>query len=422
MKFNTKINIRKATATTPQKLYLICRWGGVKFVYPTPYNVLPKHWNNKAQSVRSVINEPNKDIINGYLNAIKGEALRLYTLATAQRKELSKDDLKAGLDLWNGYIKKNEIRYFLDYLQKYIAESPNRKNPKTGRYISRRTIQEYNTTNSYLTEYEQTTRQRLTFENITLTTLQGFYNFLSSENKDFALNNIAKHVDNFRQFLRAAKSDGYNVSPDILDTDKFKPAREKAQNIYLNTNELKALFELDLSDNPTYDRVRDLFLIGCFTGLRISDFNDIQPHQIKGEILDITTKKTRQRVVIPITDDLRTIFNKYNGHAPKPISEQKLNKYIKEIAKLAGINDKTEKQQTRHGQIMVTIREKWEFVTSHTARRSFATNGVKAGIPIALIMAITGHTKEATFWKYVKLSPLEKGEELKKYLTGLKSN
>lgn len=422
MKFNTKINIRSATAATPQKLHLICRWGGIKFVYPTPYNVLPKHWNNKAQSVRSVINEPNKDMINGYLNAIKGEALRLYTLATAQRKELSKDDLKAGLDLWNGYTKKNEIRHFLDYLKKYIDESPTRKNPKTGRYIGRRTIQEYNTTNGYLIEYEQTTRQRLTFENITLTTLQGFYNFLASESKDFALNNIAKHIDNFRQFLRAAKSDGYNVSPEILDTDKFKPAREKAQNIYLNTNELKALFELDLSDNPTYDRVRDLFLIGCFTGLRISDFNDIQSHHIKGEILDITTKKTRQRVVIPITDDLRAIFNKHAGHAPQPISEQKLNKYIKEIAKCAGINDKTEKQQTRHGQVITEIREKWEFVTSHTARRSFATNGVKAGIPIALIMAITGHTKEATFWKYVKLSPLEKGEELKKYLTGLKSN
>ncbi|HRO84496.1 MAG TPA: tyrosine-type recombinase/integrase [Niabella sp.] len=422
MKFNTRINIRKVKAATPQKLHLVCRWGGIKFVYPTPYNVSPKHWNNKAQSVRNVIDVPNKDIINSYLNAIKGEALRLYTLTTAQRKELTAADLKKGLDLWNGYTEKNEIRFFIDYLQKYIDESPQRKNPKTGRFIGRRTIQEYITTKKNLIEYEREIKQRMTFENINLSTLTGFYDFLASDSKDFALNNIAKHIDNFRQFLRAAQADGYKVSNEILDTNKFKAAREKSQNIYLNKSELKALSNLDLSAKPTLDRVRDLFLIGCYTGLRISDFKDIQPHEIKDDFLNIITKKTRQRVVIPITDDLRAIFKKYDEHAPKPISEQKLNKYIKEIAALAGINEETEKQQTRHGKIIAEIGEKWQFVTSHTARRSFATNAVKSGIPIALIMAVTGHTKEGTFWKYVKLSPMEYGEAMKRYLSDLKNN
>lgn len=413
MKFNVRINIRQQTAKVPQKLHLICRWDGLKLVYPTRHNVLPKYWSNKAQSIRNTIEEPNRDKINKHINEIQIEAKRIFDSKNDINKNLSKSYLKQQLDIWNGYENK-EILTFSAWLQKYIDDSPERLNPRTGRKISFRTIQEYKTTQTYLKEFEKANNETLDFDNITVSTLQGFNYFLTTV-KGFALNNIAKHIDNLRQFLRAAQDDKIQIDIDTLNTKKFKVARENAQNVYLNNEEINALFKLDLSENATFDRVRDLFLIGCLTGLRISDYNNLKPHHIKGDLLHITTEKTKQQVVIPITDKLRIILSKYNGSAPPKISDQKLNKYIKEICSMAEINEETEKQQTKNGKIETTIQKKWELITSHTARRSFATNGVKQNIPINLLMAITGHTSEKMFWKYVKLSPLEKGLELQKY-------
>ncbi|WP_315820979.1 site-specific integrase [Paraflavitalea speifideaquila] len=214
-------------------------------------------------------------------------------------------------------------------------------------------------------------------------------------------------------------------------------AREIPQDVYLTENELQTIAGIDLSDRTQYitiqqgqngeektvkvhyhtlDRVRDLFMIGCYTGLRVSDYNNIKPHHIKGKYIDLYQRKTGERVVIPIHNTVKTIIAKYGGQTPPKISDQKINQYIKEICKLAEITETIEKQQTKGGEKVASVLEKWQLVTSHTARRSFATNMTKQGIPIQLIMKITGHKKESVFLKYIKLSALEYAEILQKHL------
>lgn len=417
MKFNTRFNLRKQDSKKPQKIYLVCRFNYEKLVYPTSFNVLPTHWNAKAGEIRNVIAEPDRFLINNYLQELRAAANGIYNNSIDSHTSLTKQLLKRELNKYTGLTVEAKAT-FKEWLQNYIDNSPTRINPKTGRVISYRTIQEYNTTFKCLQDFEKENGERLDFDTINLQTLRDFRDYLTTM-KGFAVNNIAKHIDNVRQFLRVANDDKIKIDIDTINPKKFTVAREMPQDIYLNEIDLKAIENLDLSNKLTHDRVRDLFLIGCNTGLRISDFNNIKHHNIKGNFIEIYQYKTGGKVVIPINKTVKAILTKYNGNTPPKISDQKLNEYLKIICKEAGLKEQIEKQQTKAGEKIKTVYEKWQMVTSHTARRSFATNMTKKGVPIQAIMQITGHKKESVFLKYVKLSPMEYAEIINKHLSTL---
>ncbi len=161
------------------------------------------------------------------------------------------------------------------------------------------------------------------------------------------------------------------------------------------------------------DRVRDLFLVGCHTGLRFSDFTTIpkQSIDISNGYISIKTQKTNKPVVIPIHKTVLKILNKYKDKTenslPPALSNAKMNEYLKGIADLAGLNEIISKSKTIAGKEVTRNYKKWELVCTHTARRSFASNTYKMGIPVYTIMAITGHTSEKTFRNYIKLDETE---------------
>ena len=163
-----------------------------------------------------------------------------------------------------------------------------------------------------------------------------------------------------------------------------------------------------------------MFLIGAYTGLRVSDFNRLKPENIKknnkgDKYIDITPRKTGKTVLIPIKRKLQEIFDKYDGKPPKGMSEQHINNALKEIAQLAKLNSTFTIEKTVGGKKLKTEYKKWELVTNHTARRSFCTNAYKAGLSTIDIMAISGHKSEAVFFKYIKITPSERLERLKQH-------
>ncbi len=166
-----------------------------------------------------------------------------------------------------------------------------------------------------------------------------------------------------------------------------------------------------MSKDPRLDRVLDLFLIGCYTGLRFSDYTQLRPANITygGTILSVTTQKTRSRVAIPLNANVLAILAKYDrgdgpGVLPPAMSNQKFNAYLKELAQKAGFTTDVERTRTQGGQKSTLTASKWELVTTHTARRSFATNAFLAGVPTVSIMKITGHVSETQFMKYIKIT------------------
>ena len=200
----------------------------------------------------------------------------------------------------------------------------------------------------------------------------------------------------------------------------FKTVREEVNNIYLSEEELQRMIDLDLSYNRSLERVRDLFIVGCYTGLRFSDFSELKKENIVGKTFKVKTIKTNEWVTIPLIDIVQNIMNKYkeNGNSlPKSCVNQTMNKHLKEIGRRAKINDSFLKVRTKGRERVEQTFCKYELITTHTARRSFATNMFKRGVPSRVIMKITGHRTERAFSTYIKVSQDENAEMMLRYLS-----
>ena len=214
------------------------------------------------------------------------------------------------------------------------------------------------------------------------------------------------------------------VGCEFVEPKKCKAVMEDIDNCYLDEKELQTLADLDLADSPYLDRVRDQFLLLAWTGCRYSDLGKLSSKYIVNEdgddFFSLEQQKTGAKVVIPILPPIVPILEKYDYQPPKPISNQRFNDYIKQVAQLANLDDEV---TTIHTQQMKgdfvpgrveTRRPKWQAITAHTARRSFATNMYKRGFPTLAIMAITGHKTEKSFLTYIKVSEAENAALLKK--------
>lgn len=192
---------------------------------------------------------------------------------------------------------------------------------------------------------------------------------------------------------------------------EFPIRQDDPVSVYLTNEEIQKIHNLKIKGNPSI--VRDLFVIGCCTGLRFSDYSKLSGINIIGKTLSINTQKTGVKVVIPIHWMVSEIIDRNNGTIPIHChSQQNFNKIIKNIAKRAGISSDVTIERIQ-GNFRVKKRvKKYNLVSSHTARRSFATNMYLAGIAIGKIMLFTGHKTESSFFKYIRINKQENAKEL----------
>ena len=226
-------------------------------------------------------------------------------------------------------------------------------------------------------------------------------------------NTISRYFQCVRLFLTSARKQNIHVP---ADETLFKSKGEKVENVVLTSEEMDALFRLDLRNNKRLERVRDMFLIGCYTGLRYSDIcTVIRKDCINREKMLITVhqKKTGGLVVIPLHPNLIEILERRNYELPKPISAGSFNKYIKEVVMLAGINEPVELKRHRGGKRILTTSPKYQLISCHTARRSFATDLYMRGVPPELIMVFTGHCSRDAFYHYICITPEQKADLLR---------
>jgi integrase len=182
--------------------------------------------------------------------------------------------------------------------------------------------------------------------------------------------------------------------------------------IALTNEEIEKITKVDLSRfSKGYAVTRDYFVINCNLGLRYSDWNKITKQNIvtigSQNYIGVTMQKTNRRVTIPINNQVKTILEKYDGQLPKVAANQTCNRYLKEIAKQAGLTDEVSKPISKAGQLKNITLIKYEMVGTHTARRSFATNAYLRGMDTMLIRNITGHQDERELLKYIKINSLQ---------------
>lgn len=398
---------------TGQKIYLSYRWGNDKLLYATGLKINPLYWNSKKHRVRSSALCLEKDIINNRLDELESLCNKWITEQVAAAKTINKDTLRAFLD---SIINPQKVD--LNTLHGYISDFIERAEHRTGNngaIIGRATLLSYKRAYKYLQQYEEENNLKLEFLDMGLMFYERYTTFL--QKKGLSANSIGREIKTIKIFLNDAKKHGKKLSSEYLG-GVFKVTSEESENIYLTVDELKALQKIDYTNNPPLERVRDLFLIGCYTGLRFSDFTRITPANISDNIITIVQQKTGAVVEIPLHPVVSAILRKYGGELPPVISNQKFNKQLNRIAQAKNeqgnyiIAGNLIKTITRGGVQQTHNIERWRLVKSHTARRSFATNLYLSGYPSINIMKITGHKTESAFLKYIKISTKQSAKML----------
>ncbi len=406
--------LKKPSSENETLISLVYRIGNLKLVYSTGESINPKYWNKDSKRAQNNIrgNKPLADSlrsINIQLERYNAKLIEILESWKIQKIPATVEGLRDELD--KEFIKepRNRKADLFGFIQKFIdtVKFTRERIPKP---ISERTKKKYRTGLNLLKDFADTKRKgKLDFKNIDMDFYFDFVEFLQKE-YSHTPNTIGKYIKVVKTFMREATEAGLNTNL-TFENRKFAAMSEDVEHIYLNESELTKLWGLDLTKNKRLEAVRDLFLIGCYTALRFSDFTTIQPENIveteAGKALKIKTYKTNQLVYVPLHWRVESILNKYDNHLPRAITNQKMNDYLKELGKLAGINALFEVNKTKAGLKFSATHPKHELITTHTARRSAATNMFKSGIPSISIMKLTGHKTESVFLKYINVSEEE---------------
>jgi integrase len=399
-----KFILKEPSAKTDTLIYLNYNYQYNRFKYSTGEKINPKFWNKNDQRVKASKNFPEHPEFNARLDKIENGINNAFRKLLNDGIQPNNKNLKEALENEiSDYLLKPKKTTLFEFIEDYIEESMVKKSVGT--------VKVYNTTFKYLKDYSER-RKKLDFENITLEFYSNYISHLSLE-YNLASNTIGKHIKTIKSFMNEATDRGLNNNLDFRKR-KFKTIREEADTVYLNIDELKRIEKLDLSASPRLDKVRDLFLIGCYTGLRFSDFIEIKPENItsNNSLIEVRTRKTSQRITIPLHKTVRTILMKYKNELPKAYTNQTMNDYLKEVVSLAGIKEQIETSITKGGKIERTVLPKYKLISTHTARRSFATNLYLAEVPTISIMKITGHKTEQSFLKYIRVTQKENADKL----------
>ncbi|WP_417861479.1 tyrosine-type recombinase/integrase [Winogradskyella sediminis] len=411
---------------------------------------------NAPLTIRLLFREDGKDYVLG-----ANSKLSIYS-----REELIKNPKLSGKTYWNKthYSKRikdidlsnkqNEINtelnkienYVLDAFEKINPSEANKKwlqrvvdeyyNPNLNSTIPNRLIQfidhyldvhkdlKYGTSKKYGTLKSKLLKREDKFEKTPIL-LRDINNNFQSEYKtvfaDYNANTISRDLGLIKTLCRYAFTVEKEISKEVLNW-KFK--LKKTSFVYLNEEEIEAIAKT--KNLPEYlDNARDWLLISCYVGQRVSDFMRFKKSMIRVEknkkgkevhLVEFTQVKTNTTIAVPLHKKVLGILEKRNGDFPRQISDQKYNDYIKDVCQEAELTQKVKGSKMNPETIRKDFGtyEKWELVSSHIGRRSFASNNF-GKIPTRLLMSATGHTKEEMFLKYIGKSQTEQAKELADY-------
>ena len=232
---------------------------------------------------------------------------------------------------------------------------------------------------------------------------------------------IGKQLSFLKWFLRWSFKQGMH-SNNAYDT--FKPKLKDTQKkiIFLTWEELNRLREFKIPPTKqALERVRDVFLFQCFTGLRYSDVFNLRKSDIKGDHIEVTTVKTSDSLSIELNDHSRAILEKYkdvefeNDKALPVITNQKMNDYLKELAELAEINEPVRQTYYKGNERIDEVTPKYALLGTHAGRRTFICNALALGIPPQVVMKWTGHSDYKAMKPYIDIADDIKASAMSKF-------
>ena len=408
-------NLRQPRSKRPTNIYLIVRINQKQAKLSTGVKVYPDQWNIKKQEAYISCRLTESDNIN---NTICNKKLLELKSQFEEFKRYFCDNpskLENCWELLRKYIyKDSDMRKTkkinaIHWLRDAIA---NDKTIKTsGEHKGASTMETYlivlKDFNNFLLEKG---REVIGFEDINLALIKEYETYLFNKkvkgerttatstvgNKCVQLISIIKRAELYNLIdIHEAKLDKYT---------KPKSRQGDENEISLSEEDINKIHSLKLSGKE--EVVRDVFILQCWTGQRFSDMLSLNKGIVKdtdnGQILEIVQTKRTHRVAIPLFPVALEILKKYNFNLPE-ISKNTMLRYLKIIGFKAGLTEDHIVTEDRGGKVTNSIKQRWELIGTHTARRSYISNMLKRGYDSHLLMKITGHTTEEAFKRYVKV-------------------
>lgn len=406
------ISLLLQSKKSPAVIYLRLRDGrNLDIKAKTNYHIDPSNWDEAEQ-------RPLKKLLR--LVDFANLDTDLSTLTNSLLIEYNKSK---GIKIIDGQWLKDFVNppqtaakhtdKLVDYIDTYIEFK--RSDVKST------TIVKCNVIKHLLERYQKHTRTILYIRNIDSKFKMDFEKYCLQNN--YAPNTTARMIRFVKTFCRHAKSNGVETHHQL---DSIKAKYYKVESIYLNLKEIESIENIEKKDlTDGLENARDWLLISCYCGQRVSDFLRFEKSMIRYEknktgelkpLIEFTQVKTDKIMTIPLHSKIMEILQKYEGNFPRKISDQKYNEHIKKVCKAAKIEIPTHgvKFDSLLKKKVEKDYEKWELVSSHIGRRSFASNNYGI-IPTSFLMYITGHTTEVMFLTYIGKSNKDIAMELTSY-------
>ncbi|MCF8274932.1 MAG: tyrosine-type recombinase/integrase [Flavobacteriaceae bacterium] len=398
--------LRDPIATFNSSIHLVCHFNGKRIKMSTELSIKPTMWIQNSMRARIHATFKEAKDINEKLDKYEAAVNKIIYDLKEKNLSVSKADFKERIHrevLLNSYTKDGKSFWF--YYDEFVEHQKLHFCPSI--------YKDYNNSlRKHLTTVETLYETSITFSSLKQSSdslFHKFYNYLAYEalNKDgekgLAINTIGKNVKCLKAFLH------FCFDRDICIPFSLKHMvveQIDTDTVYLTEDEIKKLFELKKL-NAKEKIVRDLFIIGCETGMRYSNFTKLQKDNYQsGNLVFSQVKSTglKSKIIIPLSQNHKAIAESYNYELPNPnITCFEFNQTIRSLCKDAGMTNKILIQKLTKKNTTNISYEKHLLVSSHTARRSFCTNKFLNGMPVPAIMKFSGHKTERSFMKYLKL-------------------
>lgn len=406
---NVSFYLLTPDAKNSSNLYVSISSNGERIRFWTGHSLLIKYCNVRKKKGQKDLIKKNTPFYYEYSELVNDIQEQLHKIDFRIFKEKGKQSL----ELIRAQYEKESVHFktgddFYSTFDQFVERSESGWTNGTRKH--------YFTLRNHLIEAEkQNTNLNLDFfDGSSWRIIRDNYFVQHLELSNNTINANLKKLKNFLKFY--LKETG---SYDRTNWDEFTLLKEiEPYRIALREEEVKAIIDLDLSDDPSRDRVRDLFVLEIYTGQRFSDIPKVlNADNITENQIQLYQQKTGEKVSIPLhknlKDHLGKILDKYGDSLPT-MSNQKFNENIKIICESAGLNRK-HSWTKMSGVDKITVTEKrFNLVSSHTGRRTFCTLALKNNIPAEIIMKVTGHRKYDQFKEYVRVDDTDVDEAFNK--------
>jgi integrase len=397
-------------------LRLLYRLNGIDLIFGarTKLEVSKYYWTkqhgkkSKDIDVINFITDTNNE-----LNKIKNHVLNGFN--SVKPDEVNKDWLQTQIDNYYNPPKQAESipTNLIDYIDFYIEHRSNE--------VKETSKRKFRVIKHKLERLQVERKKQILIKDVNDSFKKEFENYLTKE--QYSKNTRQKELAIIKTFCKHARFLGLETHAQL---DSLRLDSEKVDKVYLSFDDLAKIESIDkIKLTESLDNAKDWLIISAYTAQRVSDFMRFTPEQIRVEnnkhLIEFTQKKTDKIMTIPLHPKVLDILEKRNGNFPYRISDQKYNDYIKEVCKIAELSELTKgskllETETDSGiyRKQTGVYPKWELVTSHIGRRSFATN-FYGTIPTTYLIYVTGHSTETMFLNYIGKSNKDLAMEITRY-------